>query len=324
MTAAPRVSVLTPVHDGEAYLEEALSSVSRQTFTDWELLVIDNASSDGSRAIARRWAERDGRVRLLASDEFVGIYANHNRAIAAMHPGSSYCKFLHADDWLYPECLERMVSVAERHPGVGVVSAFRLEGSAVKHDGLVPYTQEVVPGREVIRGALLGPPWVTGSPSSLLFRAESVRRRVPFFDETVWHGDTDAAYQVLLESDLGFVHQVLTYTRLHEKALTSFSHRANTYLPHDGRMLVRYGRQLLGEERWRRAMRDWLTSYLWYLGKQRVKPSRRKDRRFHEFHRREVDLIEAELGQDRSFGAALRACRLLLRAPQAASAEKAS
>ena len=238
-TGVPTVTVLTPVHDGEGHLDEAIESVSRQTFGDWELLVIDNASTDGRRAIAARWSARDQRVRLVPCDDFVSVYANHNRAISAMHPETRYCKFLHADDWLYPECLERMVAVAERHPKVGVVSSFRLEGAAVKHDGLVPLTEEVMSGREVIRRALLGPPWVTGSPSSLLFRAELVRRRTPFFDETVWHGDTDAAYRLLLDSDLGFVHQVLTYTRLHEKALTSFSQRANTYLPHAGRMLVR-------------------------------------------------------------------------------------
>lgn len=313
MSAAPTVSILTPVYNGQAFLEEAVSSAARQTFEDWELLIVDNASKDGTRAIAQRWAEKEARIKLLPFEEFISVQENHNRAIAAMNPASKYCKFLHHDDVLYPECLARMVDVAERHPEVGVVSAFRLEEATVEHDGLLPPTREVMPGRDVVRGALLGPPWVTGSPSSLLFRAETVRRLVPLFDGTVWHADTDAAYRLLLESDLGFVHQVLSYTRLHEGALTPFSHQVNSYLTHEGRMLARYGRELLGDERWRDAMRDWLARYLWYLAKQRVKPSRLGDRRFHSFHRREIGLIEAELGEMPSFRGGLRACLLLLR-----------
>ena len=70
-------------------------------------------------------------------------------------------------------------------------------------------------------------------------------------------------------------------------------------------------------------MRDWLASYVWYLGKQRVKPSRRADRRFHEFHRRELELIDSELGANRSFRTGLRACGLLLRQVHGSGAEAA-
>src|SRR5450631_113487 len=204
MTPPPTVSVLTPAYNGDAYLDECIQSVIAPTFPGWELIVVDNCSTDGTRAIAQKYAARDERIRLLASDEFVGVYGNHNRALKAMDARARYCKFLHADDWLYPECLERMVAVAERHPAVGVVSSYRLEGAVVEHSGLLPYTEEVMAGREVVRRALLGPPWVTGSPSSLLFRADLVRgAKKPFFDESVWHADTDSAYQLLLQSELG-------------------------------------------------------------------------------------------------------------------------
>jgi len=312
MPSAPTVSVLTPVYNGEAYLDECLNSVRQQSFQDWELVVVDNCSQDNSRAIAQRHATADGRIRLLLPGAFVSVYANHNRALDAMHPGARYCKFLHADDWLYPECLARMVAVAERHPTVGVVSSYRLEGTLVENSGLLPYTEEVLSGREVLRRALLGGPWVTGSPSTLLFRADFVRKK-PFFDGSVWHADTDSAYQVLLQSDLGFVHQVLTFTRLHPGALTSFSHQANSYLPHQGRMLIRYGRQVLETPVYRKQMRAWLRRYSFYLSKQLLKPKRHRDRRFHDFHRAEIQHLQAELGQDRPFQLALSLCLALLK-----------
>jgi glycosyltransferase involved in cell wall biosynthesis len=315
MTPAPTVSVLTPVHNGAAYLDECIRSVVAQTFRSWELIVVDNRSTDDTAAIARRYAAADERIRCLSPDAFLGVYGNHNRAIEAMDPRSRYCKFVHADDWIYPQCLERMVDVAERNPGVGVVSAYRLEGTVVEHSGLLPYTQEVMPGREVIRHALSSAHWVTGSPTSLLLRADLVRGAKPFFDESVWHGDTDAAYRLLMRSELGFVHQLLTFTRLHPQALTSFSHQANTYLPHAGRMLIRYGAEVLGPQGYRKAMRTWLRQYGWYLSKQMLKPRRHRDARFHAFHRAEIERLRAELGDDREFQLALGLFLLLLKRP---------
>ncbi len=165
--------------------------------------------------------------------EFVNVHCNFSRSVRLMHPSSKYCKFLSADDWMYPECLARMVSVAERHPTVGIVSSYRLEGNELRHGGLVPYTDEVVPGAQVVRAALLGGPFVTGSPSQLLYRADLVRHTDPFFNQSFWHSDTHAAHRTLLGCDLGFVHQVLTYTRLHPKALTASTQRLNSYLPNE-------------------------------------------------------------------------------------------
>jgi glycosyltransferase involved in cell wall biosynthesis len=309
----PLVSVITPVYNGERYLAECIESVLRQTLTDFEYIIVDNCSSDASAAIAERYARSDSRIRLLRPAEFVNVHGNFCRAAAAMHGGARYCKFVSADDWLYPECLQRMVAVADRHPAVGVVSAFVLEAEWVLHDGLIPHTSEVMPGRAVVRRALLGGPYVTGSPSQLLFRADLVRDSTPFFDESVWHADTDAAFRTLLVSDLGFVHQVLTFTRLHPDALTSsFSHRVNTYIAHEVRMLIRYGREVLTPDEYRRTLRLWVRRYAWYLAKQRIKPSRRRDLRFRAFHRADLGRMLGELGDDSSTRRILRALRALV------------
>jgi glycosyltransferase involved in cell wall biosynthesis len=315
MTTRPNVSVVTPVYNGAIYLEECIRSVLSQTYRDWEYLIVDNQSTDETVAIAERCAIGDQRIRVLRPPEFVGVYGNHNRALRAIDAHSRYVKFVHADDWLYPECLERMVAVAERHPSVGVVSAFRLEGSVVEHSGLLPYHEEVMLGSEVIRRALLGPPWVTGSPTSLLFRSDLIRGTRNFFDETVWHGDTDAAYWVLRRSDLGLVHQVLTFTRLHAKALTSFSRRVNTYLPHEVRMLIRHGREVLGQDVYQSQVRRRVQRYAWYLAKQLLKPSRHRDQSFHDFHRQQIEYMIAEAGDGKEIAIqrGLRLCLRLLR-----------
>jgi glycosyltransferase involved in cell wall biosynthesis len=312
MSATPLVSVVTPVYNDEALLGECIESVRRQTFQDWEHVIVDNCSKDGSAALAERHAAVDRRIRVVRADEFVNVHQNHNRGARLIDAGARYCKFVSADDWLYPECLERMVGLAERHPEVGVVSSFGLEGDHVQHDGLLPYTQEVMSGREVIRRALLGPPWVTGTPTSLLYRADLVRRPEGFLDDSVWHSDTDVAYRCLLRADLGFVHQVLTFTRLRPGALTGFSHRVNSYASHAGRMLIRYGLQVMESAEYRQAVRAWLGVYRWYLAKQLLKPSRWRDEEFRAFHRTQIGRMLAEAPLDAALRRGLHTCLLLV------------
>jgi glycosyltransferase involved in cell wall biosynthesis len=318
--ADPVVSILTPVYNGQPHLEECIQSVLRQTYRDWEYIIFDNRSTDDSAAISERFAGKDSRIRVVRATEHLSIHANHNRALRAIHPRSRYLKIVHADDWLYPECLERMVAVAEEKPSVAIVSAYRLEEKDVKHDELLPYWQNVISGREVIRQALLGKAWITGSPTSTLLRADLVRQPGNFYDSTVWHADTDAMYRIMLGSDVGFVHQVLTFTRRHPGALTSsFSRRVNSYISHEGRMLVRYGPKVLTPREYRAKTRKWLARYSWYLAKQRATPSRLKDEDFHEQHRKDIRYMIEEAGQDRETKIILSLCaKLLLNPPHAA------
>src|SRR6266852_2484975 len=125
MRAPPAVSVVTPVYNGQEFLAECIQSVLLQTYSNWEYVIVDNCSTDNTAAIAQQFASREPRIRLVHTADFLDALDNHTRAMRALDPQSRYCKVLHADDWLYPECLERMVGVAERYPAVGIVSSFR-------------------------------------------------------------------------------------------------------------------------------------------------------------------------------------------------------
>jgi glycosyltransferase involved in cell wall biosynthesis len=321
---SPALTVITPVYNGERYLAECIQSVLQQTRRDFEYIIVDNCSTDRSVEIAEQYAAQDSRIRIARPNEFVNVHRNFARGAHLMNPNSRYCKFICADDWMYPECLERMADVAERHPSVGIVSSYVLVENRLDHDGLLDYKQTVMPGKEVIRTALLGGPYVTGGQSQLLFRSDLVREHELFFDEAVWHTDTDAAYRTLTKSDLGFVHQVLTYTRLHPNALTSsFSHRVNTYVAHDVRMLIRYG-EVLSPTEYQDALSKALRKYVWFLGKQRLKPSRHRDSQFHAFHHAEIGRMLAELGDHPRARTVLEAARLLLRNARTGQAHKAA
>src|SRR5262245_5879467 len=189
-----------------------MESVLAQTYDRFEYVVVDNASTDKTSEIAAGYASRDRRVRVVRNASLVSAMVNHEIGFRQMAPESLYCKVVQADDWIFPECLARMVSVAEAHPSVSVVSAYRLEQTYVTLDGL-PYPSEVVPGRDICRLALLGEVYVFGTPTSLLLRSDVVRSREPFYDEASYprHCDTAVCYEILRGRDLGFVHQVLTF-----------------------------------------------------------------------------------------------------------------
>jgi len=174
----------------------------------------------------------------------------------------------------------------------------------------------VMPGRDLVRWELFGPQgtaWVTGSPSTLLIRTDLVLGSETFYDRTVWHSDTDAAHRVLMESDFGFVPQVLTYTRRHATNLMSFSQRVWSFRTRDLRLLIRYGPRLLSQEEYRARLRKWLLRYGYWLAKQALKPSRRRQQEFHDFHQREIQYLIAEPTLDNTSKKLLSAYRCFLR-----------
>lgn len=214
------MSVLTPVYNGEEFLRECIESVLKQNYDNWEYVLVNNQSTDRTLQIIEEYAAREPRIRVHNNEEFLPQMENLNHAFRQISPESKYCKVVHADDWLFPECLSRMVKVAEEYPSVGIVSAYRLDGDKVELDGL-PYPSNFNSGREIARKYLLQGFSKFGSPSSLLIRSELIRKRDKMYDESFLSSDTGACLDLLKESDFGFVHQVLTYTRLHENSVTN-------------------------------------------------------------------------------------------------------
>jgi glycosyltransferase involved in cell wall biosynthesis len=196
MSPTSLVTVVTPVFNGEPYLAQCIESVLAQTYSHWEYVIVDNASTDRTGEIAQTYAARDSRLRVVRNEHTVPVIANHNIAARQLSSDSRWCKFLSADDILFPECLERMLALAEAHPSIGLVCAYHLHGTRLTLGGL-PYPSAVMPGREVARASLLGQLTIFGSPTAHMHRADLVRARDPFFDESNLHADEAACYETL-------------------------------------------------------------------------------------------------------------------------------
>jgi glycosyltransferase involved in cell wall biosynthesis len=113
---APCVSIGLPVYNGERYLAEAIESLLAQTFSDFELILCDNASVDATEAICRHYASADPRVRYVRNEQNVGALPNFNRAFELAR--GRYFKWAAHDDRCAPDYLAACVAVLEREPGV--------------------------------------------------------------------------------------------------------------------------------------------------------------------------------------------------------------
>lgn len=115
----PRLSVIIPLYNKAPYIRKAIDSVAMQTYGDWELIIVDNGSTDGSGEIVASLA--DHRIRVVRLEENIGPGGARNRGVA--ESTTPWICFLDADDWWEPTFLEEMASLMERYPDAGICGA---------------------------------------------------------------------------------------------------------------------------------------------------------------------------------------------------------
>jgi glycosyltransferase involved in cell wall biosynthesis len=214
----PRVSVLIPSYNHAPYLPAALQSVFDQTYRDYEIVVVDDGSTDGSVEILQGYGDR---IRLFMQANR-GTYPTLNRCIAESQ--GAYLAILNSDDLWAPTKLEKQVALLEAHPEVGLV-----------HTGgyFIDAQGNILPGNP------LGFEWPrtpTGNiiealvrcnkiiASSVLVRRECFERLGGFREDLFGSGDWEMWFRIALEWDIGYIDEPLTMYRVHG-ANASFQHR---------------------------------------------------------------------------------------------------
>jgi glycosyltransferase involved in cell wall biosynthesis len=122
---SPSVTVLMSVYNGEDYLDAAIDSILGQTYEDFEFLIVDDASTDGSRACLQHWAEQDDRIRLVLKDVNEGLGQ-------ALHDGVNMAKApliarMDGDDIAEPGRLRKQVAYFEEHPETDILGTWALD-----------------------------------------------------------------------------------------------------------------------------------------------------------------------------------------------------
>jgi glycosyltransferase involved in cell wall biosynthesis len=287
----PLVSVLTPVYNGADFLVQCIESVLAQNYQNYEYIIVNNCSTDRSLEIASAYAKKDKRIRVHNNQDFVGVIENHNIAFRLISPAAKYCKVVSADDYLFSDYLTRTIEVAEANPRVGIIGSYQLSGAYIKWQGF-DYPGAVIAGRELCRRIFLGgdPTFGFGTPTSLTYRADLVRKSKAFYPNPSPHADTSACFKCLSESDFGFVHQVLSYERTHDATQSSASARLEKYSPAYLNDLQQYGPSYLDQAELDRLMHEKLGRYYDFLAVDYIIGFRGKD--FWTYHQERF----AELG----------------------------
>jgi glycosyltransferase involved in cell wall biosynthesis len=206
----PLVSVVVTSYNHARYLPQAIESVLAQTFTDIEVVAIDDASRDESPAILQRYADR---VKVIQHPTNRGTYASLNEGIGLTE--APYIAILNSDDLWLPEKLEKQVAVMQSDARIGLVhTAFRpidADGNPIEGNPLgVRFHPN--PQGDLLTDLLTRNLFIT---SSVLLRRECLERCGWFEERLFGMGDWDMWLRIAEHYRIGYVPEVLTLYRIH-------------------------------------------------------------------------------------------------------------
>ena len=125
-----RVSIITPAFNSVDFLEETIKSVQNQTYNDWELIIVDDCSTDGTFELANSFSQKDSRIIVLRNDKNSGVSFSRNKAIDCSN--GEYIAFLDSDDIWLPNKLEKQISFMEDNKYAFTYTDYKMFDSLTK------------------------------------------------------------------------------------------------------------------------------------------------------------------------------------------------
>lgn len=215
----PKVSVCIPTFNGAGYLCQAVESVLAQNYQDFEIIIVDNCSTDQTVTVVEDLQKRsDRRIRFYKNDRNIGLVGNFNKCLE--YAQGTYIKFLCVDDVLLPGCLEQMVAALDAHQSVTLVCSSRLTINEIGEKlGFKQYPSRdtIIRGSEATTRCLFGKNYI-GEPTAVMFRksdlTSSFREDLPqLVDMEMW-------FRLLEKGDLLNIKSPLCAIRLHSEQMT--------------------------------------------------------------------------------------------------------
>ena len=207
MKENPLVSVLMTAYNREKYIADAIESVIDSDYSNWELIIVDDCSSDKTMSIAKKYEERDSRIRVFINEKNLGDYPNRNRA--ASYARGMYLKYLDADDTIYKYSLNYMVESMQKFP----TAALGISYNTIDDD--LPYPQLSNPKQtyysEYFDKSILG-----CGPSSAIIQ-KSQFDLIGGFSGKQYIGDTELWLTIAMKFDIVKLQPALTWYRRHEE-----------------------------------------------------------------------------------------------------------
>ncbi len=217
--AEPKISVCLPCYNRQDYIGESIESVLNQTFSDFELIITDNCSTDGTVEIIQKYASKDSRIHFYVNDSNLGLIGNLNRGILLGR--GEYIKPIFSDDMLPPRCLEVFADVLDKNPSVSLATSFMKtfgKSESVRDEKFFPGTG-LLNGKKSQKSLFFDGNW-PGSPSSVMFRRKDLY--IGLFNQalTACSEDLEMWAKLLGLGDAYVVPEILSCVRIHDKQWT--------------------------------------------------------------------------------------------------------
>ena len=223
---SPLVSILMTAYNREKYIAEAIQSVLASTHSNFELIIVDDVSTDNTVKIARGFAEKDNRIKIYINNVNLGDYPNRNKA--ASYANGKYLKYLDSDDIIYPWGLEVMVYCMEQRPDAG----YGLISNGLKTDKILPllFTPEQAYFTFYFRGSMV----LTGPTGAIINR--SVFEKLNGFSGKPYIGDSELWLKLSQEHSMVAMPLDLIWWRQHEEQQFKEGNN-NRYYEHNSYLL---------------------------------------------------------------------------------------
>ena len=213
--SSPIASILVPVYNAERFLGTLVDSVRAQSYTNWELILVDDQSSDGSKHIMERLASEDRRVVCKYNNRNLGPSATLNRAANAA-TGALLFR-LDADDTMAPKRLELQINYLGQHPSVGLLGSFYVNVDQYGRKGSLVSTPII--GGEALKAKFLFSNAM--GHSTVVYQAD-VFRRIGGYDETLRASlDYDLLGRMSRITECAILPKVLIYYATHGSNITT-------------------------------------------------------------------------------------------------------
>jgi glycosyltransferase involved in cell wall biosynthesis len=217
----PAVSLCVPAYQAERHLRATLESLLAQTHSDFEIVVIDNNSSDGTAAVLESFS--DSRIRVIRNESTLPLVDNFNHAVRQCR--GEFVKLVCADDLLHPDCIAAQSAVLERYRGVALVGA---QTDFVDDAGSVLRSRRGLgnivgrhPAHHVVRTIVRSGTNPIGAPLAVMFRRSDFLRSGGFRDRWLFLSDVDLWVRLLQYGEFYGISRTLASFRFGSQTVTA-------------------------------------------------------------------------------------------------------
>jgi glycosyltransferase involved in cell wall biosynthesis len=217
----PAVSVCIPAYNAESHLEELIEAVLDQTFKDWELIIVNNASTDSTEEILEKImaTHADPRIKVIRNDHTLKMVDNFNAAMG--HATGEFVKLICADDLPAKDCLERQVLALRKHPDAVMTAGSRV---IINHHGKKLFKRSGIKktglynGRKIMRRCILAGANIIGDPVCVMWRRSAMLKIGGFDDSIIYCFDMEYWFRILTLGNLYYDTVPVGFYRIHKKS----------------------------------------------------------------------------------------------------------